>query len=254
MARLDGKTALITGGGEGIGKATALLFSAEGANVGIMSRTAERLDEVVAENPGPGEIKAYPGDVSVEEDVKRVVEAFYGDFGSVDILFNNAGILEGGTVVTTSNEVWDRTIDINVKGVFLVSKHVVPLMAKHGGGSIINNSSVLGIVGMEGCVAYNASKGAVRQITRSMALDHAKDNIRTNSVCPGYIKTKMDPEFMGNPPDAEEQLDAIAADMIPLVRRAEAEEVAHSVLYLASDEARYVTGSDLVIDGGWTTL
>jgi len=254
MDRLAGKTALITGGGEGIGKATALLFSEEGAKVGIMSRTAERLSEVVAENPGPGEIKAYPGDVSIEDDVKRVVEDFYGDFGKIDILFNNAGIFEGGTVVTTTDDVWERTININVKGVFLVSKHVVPLMAKHGGGSIINNSSVLGIVGMEGCVAYNASKGAVRQITRSMAVDHAKENIRTNSVCPGYIKTKMDPEFMGNPPDAEEQLDKIAAEMIPLVRRAEAVEVAHSVLYLASDEARYVTGSDLVIDGGWTTL
>ncbi len=254
MGRLEGKTALITGGGEGIGKATALLFSKEGANVGIMARTAERLSEVVSENPGPGQMKSYQGDVSKEDDVRRIVEAFYEDFGQVDILFNNAGILEGGTVVTTSEEVWDRTIDINVKGVYLVSKHVVPLMARHGGGAIINNSSVLGIVAMESCVAYNASKGAVRQITKSMALDHAKDNIRTNSVCPGYIKTKMDPEFMGNPPDAEEQLDAIAADMIPLVRRADAEEVAHSVLYLASDEARYVTGSDLVIDGGWTTL
>ena len=127
-------------------------------------------------------------------------------------------------------------------------------MVKQGGGAIINNSSVLGMVGMENCVAYNASKGAVRQITRSMALDHASDNIRVNSVCPGYIKTKMDPEFMGNPPDAEEQLDKIAADMIPLVRRAEAVEVGHAVLYLASDEARYVTGSDLVIDGGWTTV
>ena len=161
MGRLTGKTALITGGGEGIGKATALLFSEEGAQVGIMSRTAARLDEVVAENPGPGEIKAYPGDVSKEEDVKRVVEAFYGDFGRIDILFNNAGIFEGGTVVTTSDEVWERTININVKGVFLVSKHVVPLMARQGGGgSVINNSSVLGIVGMEGCVAYNASKGS----------------------------------------------------------------------------------------------
>lgn len=254
MGRLEGKTALVTGGSEGIGRATALLFSGEGAKVGIMSRTAGKLDEVVSENPGPGEIRAYPGDVSNEDDVKRAVAAFYADFGRIDVLFNNAGILEGGTVVTTPDDVWDRTIDINVKGVFLMSKHVVPLMAKHGGGAIINNSSVLGIVGMEGCVAYNASKGAVRQITRSMALDHAKDNIRTNSVCPGYIKTKMDPEFMGNPPDAEEQLDKIAADMIPLVRRAEPEEVAHSVLYLASEEARYVTGSDLVIDGGWTTL
>ncbi len=252
--RLEGKTALITGGGEGIGRATALLFSSEGARVGIMGRTKEKLDRVASESGGPGEIVPLHGDVSVEGDVKRVVDEFYKRFGRIDILFNNAGILEGGTVVTTSMEVWDRTIDINVKGVFLMSKYVVPLMAKHGGGSIIYNSSVLGMVGMENCVAYNASKGAVRQITRSMALDHAKDNIRVNSVCPGYIKTKMDVEFMGNPPDAEEQLDKIAAAMIPLVRRAEAVEVGHAVLYLASDDSRYVTGSDLVIDGGWTTL
>lgn len=252
--RLEGKTALITGGGDGIGRATAHLFSEEGAQVGIMGRTESRLHNAVEESNGHGEVTAYQGDVSNEQDVKRVVEDFYKKHGRIDILFNNAGIYEAGTVVTTSMDVWDRTMGINVKGVFLVSKYVVPLMAKHGGGSIINNSSVLGIVGMEDCVAYNASKGAVRQITRSMALDHAGDNIRVNSVCPGYIKTKMDPEFMGNPPDADEQLDKIAADMIPLVRRAEAVEVGHAVLYLASDEARYVTGSDLVIDGGWTTL
>ena len=252
--RLKGKTALITGGSEGIGRATALLFCKEGAKVGIMSRTAKHLRKVVSEAEGKGEIKAWTGDVSDEKDVKRVVRAFYKRFGKIDILFNNAGILEGGTVVTTTNDVWDRTMDINVKGVFLMSKHVVPLMAKHGGGSIINNSSVLGIVGMEGCMAYNASKGAVRQITRSMALDHAKENIRVNSVCPGYIKTKMDVEFMGNPPDAEEQLDEIAAGMIPMVRRAEAVEVAQSVLFLAGDESKYMTGSDLVIDGGWTVL
>ncbi|HSC33703.1 MAG TPA: glucose 1-dehydrogenase [Thermodesulfobacteriota bacterium] len=252
--RLEGKTALVTGGGEGIGRATALLFCSEGAKVGIMGRTKSKLDRVVSEAKGPGGITAFHGDVSVEGDARRVVDEFYKRFGRIDVLFNNAGILEGGTVVTTSMEVWDRTIDINVKGVFLMSKYVVPYMAKHGGGSIINNSSVLGIVGMENCVAYNASKGAVRQITRSMALDHAKDNIRVNSICPGYIKTKMDVEFMGNPPDAEEQLDKIAAGMIPLVRRAEAVEVGHAVLYLASDDSRYVTGSDLVIDGGWTTL
>jgi NAD(P)-dependent dehydrogenase (short-subunit alcohol dehydrogenase family) len=252
--RLEGKTALITGGGEGIGRATALLFSSEGAKVGVMGRTKSKLDRVVSEAKGAGEIAAFHGDVSVEGDARRVVDEFYKRFGRIDILFNNAGILEGGTVVTTTMEVWDRTIDINVKGVFLMSKYVVPYMAKHGGGSIINNSSVLGIVGMENCVAYNASKGAVRQITRSMALDHAKDNIRVNSICPGYIKTKMDVEFMGSPPDAEEQLDKIAAGMIPLVRRAEAVEVGHAVLYLAGDDSRYVTGSDLVIDGGWTTL
>ncbi len=251
--RLEGKTAIVTGGSEGIGRATAHILCKEGANVGIMARTESNLESVVAEAEGPGELVAYQGDVSVEEDIKRVVEDFHSRFGRIDILFNNAGILEGGTVVTTTSEVWDRTIDINVKGVFLMSKYVVPIMAENGGGSIINNSSVLGMVGMENCVAYNASKGAVRQITRSMALDHSKQNIRVNSVCPGYIKTKMDVEFMGNPPDAEEQLDKIAADMIPLVRRAEPEEVGYAVLYLASDDARYVTGSDLVIDGGWTT-
>lgn len=252
--RLDGKTALITGGSEGIGKATALLFCKEGAKVGILARTQENLEKVVSQAEGPGEIVAYNCDVSSEKEVKKSVEQFYEKYGSIDILFNNAGILEAGTVVTTTNDLWDRTMDINVKGVFLTSKYVVPLMAKHGGGSIINNSSVLGIVGMENCMAYNASKGAIRQITRSMALDHASENIRVNSVCPGYIKTKMDVEFMGNPPDAEEQLDKIAADMIPLIRRAEPEEVAQSVLFLAGDESKYMTGSDLVIDGGWTTL
>ena len=252
--RLEGKTALITGGSEGIGKATALLFCKEGATVGIMARTQENLDRVVSEAEGPGEIISYKADVSNSGEVEQAVNDFYEKYGKIDILFNNAGILEGGTVVTTSEKVWDKTMDINVKGVYLASKFAIPYMAKHGGGSVINNSSVLGMVGMENCMAYNASKGAIRQITRSMALDHAADNIRVNSICPGYIKTKMDVEFMGNPPDAEEQLDKIAADMIPLVRRAEPEEVAQSVLFLASDESKYMTGSDLVIDGGWTTL
>ncbi len=252
--KLKGKTALITGGGDGIGRATALLFCKEGAKVGIMGRTKSSLNRVKKEAKGRGEIHVLQGDVSVEKDVKRVVSSFQRKYKKIDILFNNAGIFEAGTAVTTTNDVWNRTINTNVKGVFLMSKYVVPIMAKGGGGAIVNNSSVLGIVGMEDCLAYNASKGAVRQISKSMALDHAKDNIRVNSICPGYIKTKMDVEFMGNPPDADEILDKIAADMIPLIRRAEPEEVAHSVLYLSSDEARYMTGSDLVIDGGWTTL
>ncbi|MGI9534977.1 MAG: SDR family NAD(P)-dependent oxidoreductase, partial [Thermodesulfobacteriota bacterium] len=147
--RLEGKTALITGGSEGIGRATALLFCKEGANVGIMSRTKENLDKVVSEAEGPGEIVAYQGDVSESGTVENIVNEFYKKYGKIDILFNNAGILEGGTVVTTTEEVWERTMNINVKGVYLASKFVVPLMALSGGGSIINNSSVLGIVGME---------------------------------------------------------------------------------------------------------
>src|SRR3972149_9417962 len=186
--RLKGKTALITGGGEGIGK-----------------------------------------------------------------LFNNAGILEAGNVLTTSVESWDKTIDINIKGMFLMCKHVIPHMIKKGGGSIINNSSVAGFIGCPNTVAYCTSKGAVMQFTRSLALDHVKEGIRVNTICPGFIKTKMNEDFIGNPPDAQKQLDVMAAQIVPMGKRGEPIDIAYGVLYLASDESRYVTGSSLVIDGGWTT-
>ena len=137
--RLKGKTALITGGGEGIGRATALLFCKEGARVGIIGRTKSKLNTVVKEANGKGETYALQGDVSIEKDVKRVVNSFYKKYKKIDILFNNAGIFEDGTVVTTTNDVWDRTINTNVKGVFLMSKYVVPIMSKNGGGAVVNN-------------------------------------------------------------------------------------------------------------------
>jgi NAD(P)-dependent dehydrogenase (short-subunit alcohol dehydrogenase family) len=250
--RLEGKTALITGGGEGIGKATALLFCKEGAKVGITGRKKEKLDEVVREAEGKGEIVAFPGDVSKEGDVKRTVDEFIKRFKKIDVLFNNAGVLEVGTVVTTSVEAWDKIIDINVKGTFLMSKYVLPHMLENGGGSIINNASVLGFIGSPNCVAYNTTKGAIMQFTRSLAMDHAKQGIRVNTICPGFIRTKMNEDFIGNPPDAQEQLDQIAAQIIPMGYRGEPDDIAYALLYLASDEAKYVTGAHLVVDGGWT--
>ncbi len=250
--RIKGKTALITGGGEGIGKATALLFCREGAKVGITGRTKKTLDQVVREARGKGEIVAFSGDVSSEAQVKDTVNKFLKRFKKIDILFNNAGVLEAGNVLTTSVDSWDKTIDINIKGMFLMSKYVTPHMIRDGGGSIINNASVLGFIGCENTLAYSASKGAVMQFTRSMALDHVKQGIRVNTICPGFIKTKMNEDFIGNPPDAQKQLDEVAAKIVPMGMRGEPMDIAYGILYLASDEAKYVTGSSLVIDGGWT--
>ncbi|MGH7808200.1 MAG: SDR family NAD(P)-dependent oxidoreductase [Thermodesulfobacteriota bacterium] len=250
--RLKGKTAIITGGGEGIGKATALLFCREGAKVGITGRTKKKLDEVVKEAKGSGEIIALAGDVAKEDEVRSIVEKFVKKFKKIDILFNNAGVLEVGTVTTTSVEAWDNIIDINVKGTFLMSRHVVPHMLKNGGGSIINNSSVLGFIGCQNTVAYNTSKGAIMQFTRSLALDHAKQGIRVNTICPGFIKTKMNEDFIGNPPDAQKQLDEIAAGLVPMGKRGVPDDIAYALLYLAGDESKYVTGSSIVVDGGWT--
>ena len=251
--RLKGKTALITGGGEGIGKATALLFCNEGAKVGITGRKKEKLDEVIKEAEGGGEIIALPGDVSKEEDVKKTVQDFVNKFKKIDILFNNAGVLETGTVTTTTLESWDKIIGINVKGMFLMCKYVIPHMLKNRGGSIINNSSVAGLIGCPNTVAYCTSKGAVMQFTRCLALDHVKEGIRVNTICPGFIRTKMNEDFIGNPPDAQKQLDEMAAQIVPMGKRGEPIDIAYGVLYLASDESKYVTGTDLVIDGGWTT-
>src|SRR3970040_181457 len=251
--RLKGKTVLITGGGEGIGKATALLFCKEGAKVGITGRIKEKLDQVIKEAKGSGEIIALPGDVSKEDHVKQNIEKFVKRFKKIDILFNNAGILEAGNVLTTSVESWEKTIDINIKGMFLMCTHVIPHMIKNGGGSIINNSSVAGFIGCPNTVAYCTSKGAVMQFTRSLALDHVKEGIRVNTICPGFIKTKMNEDFIGNPPEAQQKLDEIAAQLVPMGYRGETDDIAYALVYMASDESKYMTGASIIVDGGWTT-
>ena len=248
--RLDGKTALVTGGNEGIGRATALMFVKEGAKVAITGRRKEKLDEVVDESGG--KILAIQCDVSDEGQVKAAVDECINQLGRIDILFNNAGILETGTAVTTSVESWDKTFNINIRGMFLNAKEVIPHMQKQGGGVIINNGSVLSSVGCENTIAYNSTKGAVIQFSRSLAMDHAKDGIRVNTICPGFIKTKMNEDFLGNPPDAEKQLDEIASQIVPMGYRGEVNDIAYALVYMASDEAKYMTGSSVTVDGGWT--
>lgn len=250
--RLKGKTAIITGGGEGIGQATALMFCKEGAKVAITGRTKSKLSNTVKQAKGKGEIIALQCDVSNEKQVKDTVNKFIKKYNKIDVLFNNAGILEMGTAVTTSLNSWNKTIDINVKGMFLMTKYVLPHMIKNGSGSIINNSSVLGFIGCQNTIAYNTSKGAVMQFTRSLALDHAKQGIRANTICPGFIKTKMNEDFIGNPPDAQEKLDEIAGSVVPMGIRGEGDDIAYALVYMASDESKYMTGAHIVVDGGWT--
>lgn len=248
--RLEGKTALITGGNEGIGRATALMFVREGAKVAVTGRRKEKLDEVVRESGG--KLTALQGDVSYESHVKRTVDEFMKKFGRIDILFNNAGVLEVGTAVTTSVEAWNKMMNINVNGMFLMCKYVIPHMQKQGKGVIINNGSVLSVIGCQNAIAYNTTKGAVIQMSRSLAIDHAKEGIRVNTICPGFIKTKMNEDFIGNPPEAQKKLDEIAAQIVPMGYRGEPDDIAYALVYMASDESKYMTGAHITVDGGWT--
>jgi len=247
--RLAGKVALISGGARGIGAATARLFAREGARVVIGDLLEAEGRRVEAELAGPAGPALYvPLDVTNESDWARAVATAGSRFGRLDILVNNAGIGGGGRLEDTRVEDWNRVMDVNAKGVFLGTKAAIPALRGAGGGSIVNISSQLGLVGMDdSSPQYQASKGAVRLLTKLTALQYAKERIRANSVHPGPIITPMTEGRRADP--------AILARMtsrIPLGRYGDAEEVAYGVLYLASDESRFVTGSELVIDGGWT--
>jgi NAD(P)-dependent dehydrogenase (short-subunit alcohol dehydrogenase family) len=247
--RLAGKVALISGGARGIGAATARLFAREGARVVIGDLLEAEGRRIEAELAAPdGRALYVPLDVTNESDWVRAVATAGTRFGRLDILVNNAGIGGGGRLEDTRVEDWNRVMDVNAKGVFLGTKAAIPALRGAGGGSIVNISSQLGLVGMDdSSPQYQASKGAVRLLTKLTALQYAKERIRANSVHPGPIITPMTEGRRADP--------AILARMtsrIPLGRYGDAEEVAYGVLYLASDESRFVTGSELVIDGGWT--
>lgn len=248
--KLENKVALITGGSLGLGKSAALLFAEEGAKVVITGRTEKTLKAAVEEAKKKGlEIEYLVSDVSKEDDCKSAVDYVIKKYGKIDILFNNAGVLPIGFTHETDSETWDETFAINVKGTYMMSKYAIPHMLKQGYGCIVNNSSVLGLKAVPGVAAYNATKGAVTQLTRSMALEYADKGIRVNAICPGTIDTPMVAGLI-------EQLGGAEAEKLfksfhPVGRFGTAEEIAHSVLFLCDDNVGFMTGTMLSVDGGW---
>ena len=248
--QLDGKAALITGGGSGIGRATALLFAREGAAVAVADLDKSSARAVAREIEGAGgQALAVRCDVSQAADCQHAVQETVAAFGGLDILFNNAGIIRRASVLEISEEDWDRAMSVNVKSIYLMSKYAIPVMEKGGGGAIVNTGSGWGLVGGRNAVSYCASKGAVVNMTRAMALDHAAQKIRVNCVCPGDTDTGMlrsEAQQLGAATDA---FLAEAADR-PLRRVGKPEDIAQAVLYLSSEASSFVTGTTLVVDGG----
>ena len=250
MDRLKGKVALISGGARGQGAAETKLFVNEGARVvigDVLDAEGRKLADEVNRQAGSRVALSVHLDVTRAADWRAAVDACEREFGGLDILVNNAGILNTKGISDTSEEEWDAIINVNQKGVWLGTKIAVPAMKKRGSGSIINISSIYGLIGSGGSAAYHASKGAVRLLTKTAAVEYAPDNIRVNSVHPGVIKTPMVDIF------ADKELDAIAA-LAPMKRAARPEEVGYVVLFLATNEASFVTGAEYVVDGGYTAV
>jgi len=250
--RLKDKVALITGGTSGIGEAAAILFAKEGAKVAVTGRNEMR-GQVLTErilNSG-GRAIFVRTDVSNASDCRRAVDETLVAFGQIDILFNNAGVFYPHTTLDCTEEEWDLQIDTNLKGTFLMSKFALPGMIKRGSGVIINNSSGWGIVGGDSAVAYCASKGAVVLLTKAMAIDHGRQGIRVNCICPGDVDTPMLPEDARMRGQKWEDYRAGCSNR-PLGRIGTANEIAKATLFLASDDSSFMTGASLVVDGGGT--
>jgi NAD(P)-dependent dehydrogenase (short-subunit alcohol dehydrogenase family) len=250
MNALSNKVAIITGGASGIGRATAVLFAKEGAAVAILDINPEQGQSAVAEIEAAGGKAIFIHcNVALAEDCRKAVEQTVAALGGVHILFNNAGIIRRANVLSTTEEEWDRVMTVNVKSIFLMSKYAIPYLEKAGGGSIINTSSGWGLKGGGDAVSYCASKGAVTNMTRAMAIDHGKQNIRVNAICPGDTDTPMLRNEARQLGEVEEKFLAESAQR-PLGRYAQPIEIAQAVLYLASEASSYVTGAALVVDGG----
>ena len=256
MGKLTGKVAIVTGATSGIGKATALLFAEEGADLVITGRREGLGKAVEAEIRQKGVRCVFVrADHSKADDCSRVVKRTLAEFSRVDILFNNAGIVTSGTAETTTDEVWDETLAVNVTAVWRMSKLVIPHMKRQGGGVIVNNGSDWSVVAGRDAFPYVVSKGAVGLMTKAMALDYARDNIRVNAVCPGdtFVDRWIEKGyFEGSDPVTIEEAMKESSDYIPMGRFGKPEEIASAVLFLASDDSSFVTGHLLLVDGGNT--
>lgn len=246
--RLKGKVAIVTGAGSGIGRASAVLFAREGAKVVVADYDEKGGTETVRLiKKANGSAVFVKADVSRDSDAKAIAAAAVKNFGKLNILYNNAGIVRWGNAVECTEADWDKVIDTNLKGAWLCSKHAIPEMAKAGGGSIINTASIAGCVAFAKIAAYCASKGGLIELTRSMALDFAPKKIRVNAICPGVIKTSMTKDILNDRKTMKGMLKATV-----IGRLGEPEDIAYAALYLASDESSFVTGATIVADGGWT--
>ena len=249
MGRLDNKVALITGSASGIGAATAKLFAREGAKVAIADINADGAEKQAKEiSGGGGEAIAIAVDISDLQQVQKMYEQVIATFGKIDILHCNAGVLIIGSAETPAEEHWHQTLAVNLTGHYFCVKYGIPILRKAGGGAIVITTSISGMMGEPDLMAYDTTKGGLINLTRQLAVEYAKDGIRVNSVSPGWIDTPFnDPIYELTPLD-ESSLDVT----IPLARQGTPEEVATAVLFLASDEASYITGHNLVVDGGLT--
>ena len=253
--RLKDKVALITGGGSGIGGATAVLFAAQGAKVVVSDLNEANALETVAEIKGKGDnATALTGDVSQNTDAEAMVKGTVETYGGLDAVVNCAGVIADKALPkgASPEAVWDRVMEVNLKGTYLVTWHAVRTMEGSGGGSIINIASINGLVGYPiglggGFDAYVPSKGGVVQFTKNLAIDYGKKNIRVNCICPGHIETNLIREFLDNP-ERREWLE----QRYPMGRVGKPEEIAYAALFLASDESSFVTGAPLIVDGGYT--
>jgi NAD(P)-dependent dehydrogenase (short-subunit alcohol dehydrogenase family) len=251
---LEGKSALITGGGGGIGRATALAFAREGARLGIADVSTEAAGETVAQiNAAGGQAISLSGDVTRDADVRAMIAGVVGAYGRLDCAFNNAGIAgwqveaAGKKTAEWSEEAFDRMMAVNLKGVWLCMRHELPQMQKQGGGAIVNTGSIAGLVGLPTSSAYVAAKHGVLGLTKTAAIEYAEAHIRVNAVCPGYINTRMTEETM------RRRGDAILAQ-VPFHRMGTPEEIAEMVVWLCSDRASYVSGAAYNVDGGWMAM